>query len=399
MQEGEAGGDDLVRILWSSNALWAPTGYGIQAKYLLPRFQALGHEVAQFAWYGLQGAKTNWNGIPIYPSMADPLGTDIIGHHAKDFRADVAISLQDIWPLPLDYRHQLGVPWVCWFPVDTEPASLLVVERAKRSDFPVVYSRFGERMMADAGLKTTYIPHGVDCQQFAPMDKAEARQKLNIPPDAFLVGMVAANQGYPPRKAFPENMQAFARFYQDHPERNAYLYLHTNAGVSQQGIDLVALAKDLGIQDRIIYPDQYAYFMGLPEEYLQAAYNAMDVLLASTMGEGFGIPIIEAQACGVPVITTNCTSMPELTVNGVITEPAQPWWVPLNAWQAVVSIENVYNALCTVAGWEEAERADRSEMGRRHMEANYDWDVCVERHWKPFLERVAKKVATCCNPA
>ncbi|RYE22091.1 MAG: glycosyltransferase, partial [Sphingobacteriaceae bacterium] len=28
--------------------------------------------------------------------------------------------------------------------------------------------------------------------------------------------------------------------------------------------------------------------------------------------EGFGMPILEAQACGLPLITSNCSSMPEV---------------------------------------------------------------------------------------
>jgi glycosyltransferase involved in cell wall biosynthesis len=45
-------------------------------------------------------------------------------------------------------------------------------------------------------------------------------------------------------------------------------------------------------------------------------YNSLDVLMNASSGEGFGVPIIEAQACGVPVLTHNATSMTELTFYG-----------------------------------------------------------------------------------
>lgn len=38
------------------------------------------------------------------------------------------------------------------------------------------------------------------------------------------------------------------------------------------------------------------------------------------LGEGFGIPIIEAQAAGCPVIVTDCTAMTELCLSGWLIE-------------------------------------------------------------------------------
>ncbi len=56
------------------------------------------------------------------------------------------------------------------------------------------------------------------------------------------------------------------------------------------------------------------------------AYNAMDVLTNVALGQGFGIPILEAQACGTPVIVGDWTSMSELCFAGwkVAKEEALP---------------------------------------------------------------------------
>ena len=43
-----------------------------------------------------------------------------------------------------------------------------------------------------------------------------------------------------------------------------------------------------------------------------AAYGRCDLLLFASLHEGFGMPIIEAQAVGRPVVTSNCSSMPEV---------------------------------------------------------------------------------------
>lgn len=45
---------------------------------------------------------------------------------------------------------------------------------------------------------------------------------------------------------------------------------------------------------------------------LPLLYSAATLLLYSSLYEGFGLPILEAQACGTPVITSNVSSMPEV---------------------------------------------------------------------------------------
>jgi glycosyltransferase involved in cell wall biosynthesis len=43
---------------------------------------------------------------------------------------------------------------------------------------------------------------------------------------------------------------------------------------------------------------------GLTNQALEAAYSSAGLLLFPSLAEGFGRPIIEAQACGCPVLTT-----------------------------------------------------------------------------------------------
>jgi glycosyltransferase involved in cell wall biosynthesis len=69
--------------------------------------------------------------------------------------------------------------------------------------------------------------------------------------------------------------------------------------------ELSAMAKKLCVSDRIIEIEN-------PDgELLKALYNCATALLYPSRFEGFGWPIIEAQACGCPVICTNSGPMPE----------------------------------------------------------------------------------------
>jgi glycosyltransferase involved in cell wall biosynthesis len=48
------------------------------------------------------------------------------------------------------------------------------------------------------------------------------------------------------------------------------------------------------------------------DEDLVNLYNLADLYLYPSLYEGFGLPILEAQACGCPVLTSNITSCPEV---------------------------------------------------------------------------------------
>jgi len=72
-------------------------------------------------------------------------------------------------------------------------------------------------------------------------------------------------------------------------------------------------------------PDQTAVFAkhnvglivrgGVSNEQIVEAYQRCDLLLFASTYEGFGLPIIEAQAVGRPVVTSNCSSMAEVAAD------------------------------------------------------------------------------------
>ena len=59
------------------------------------------------------------------------------------------------------------------------------------------------------------------------------------------------------------------------------------------------MAARLGITAAVGFPDSYCYDLGMiAEEAMASWYNGLDVLSLCSYGEGFGLPLIEAQACG-----------------------------------------------------------------------------------------------------
>ena len=392
-----------MRISWVSNAPWARTGYGNQTALFVPRLLKAGHEVQIVAFYGLEGGVLQWGcehgTVPVYPRAYHPYGNDVMGAHAVHFKADVMISLIDAWVYePTAFPP--GLRWAPWFPIDHDPAPRAVLGKVSQAWARIVYSKFAENQMKNAGLDCFYVPHGVDTNAFKPGDRAEMRRILGWPEDKFIVGMIAANKGNPSRKAFVENILAFKALKAKHPD--AMLYLHTVAGeenggpnlrefLDLQGLNFGFVGRDDPKGVDVLFNDQYAALIGLNEGYMNAAYNAMDVLLLVSMGEGFGIPLIEAQAAGCPVITGDWTANAELCFSGwkVPKSECTPFWTPMASWQFIPH---------TGAIAEQLEAAYRMKDNLEYRGAarkgamKYDADKVAEKYWTPALAQMQKEI-------
>jgi glycosyltransferase involved in cell wall biosynthesis len=60
----------------------------------------------------------------------------------------------------------------------------------------------------------------------------------------------------------------------------------------------------------------YENCFGITQAELVEQYRQCDIVMFASLYEGFGLPILEAQATGRPVITSNCYSMPEVGGEG-----------------------------------------------------------------------------------
>jgi len=57
---------------------------------------------------------------------------------------------------------------------------------------------------------------------------------------------------------------------------------------------------------------EYSSVSNIPDEQVVDEYRRCDMLVFASTYEGFGLPIVEAQATGRPVVTSNILSMPEV---------------------------------------------------------------------------------------
>lgn len=375
-----------------SNSPNAGTGYGAQSAEVLPRLTADGHEVAiaaNFGFNAMQGL-AEWEGILTFPSSKDQALNDIIAAYASEWRADWTISLYDTWPMQRDQWPQKVASWV---PIDHDPVPPAVAEWC-RTVRPIAMSRFGQRKLREQNIDAAYIPHSVNTEVFRPTPlyrDRPARELLGLPDDAFVVVIAGANQGIsPPRKAWPQMFQALAHFMKAHPD--VWVYLHTDLNQRPpSGLDLTLLMTACGIVgERVRFTDAYVYTTGrITQADLAAIYTMGDVLLSTSMGEGFGVPVIEAQACGLPVIVSDFSAQPELCESRWLVK-GQGHWDPLSgqgmAWfydpyvpSIVKNLEAAYEA-----------RGDTAIRERAiAFAAAYDTAKVYDQYWRPFLAELA----------
>lgn len=386
-----------MRILIHSNGPHAATGYGQQVKLFAPRLRDLGHDVAISAFYGAEGTVLSYDGIPVLPKFSHPYGMDIVGAHAQKQNADIILTLIDGWVMDPNVLNA-HAKWVPWFPVDHDPMPPAVVRQVQHAYQPIVFSRHAEQSARDAGLDVRYVPHGIDTTVMRPLPQRESRERLGIDPDVFLVSCVMANKGLPSRKAWPEQIEAFSAFRKRHPD--AVLYLHTLMTTEMGGVNLAECLQHFGVpESAYLVADQYHQAVGgVPDDVMATIYSASDVLLNCTRGEGFGVPIVEAQACGCPVITGGWTAMAELTWAGwpVPVESARReysaqaafWYVP-SPGAIGLALESAYDA-----------RGDQDLRDQASAGAQaYDADHVTDKYWRPVLAEIEERIAGESTPA
>jgi glycosyltransferase involved in cell wall biosynthesis len=216
---------------------------------------------------------------------------------------------------------------------------------------------------------------------------------LQFPNDRFIVSMVAANKGFPCRKAFFEQIQAFANFEKRHGD--ALLYLHSQMGGSGNSmeVNLPEFCAAVGLEPgkNVVFANPLQLMLGYPDEAMIDIYNASDALLNVSLGEGFGIPILEAQSCGCPVIVGDWTSMGELCFSGwkVDRKDSVPTWTLMGSYQFVPQVGAIEDKL------EAAYRMKGNEDYRKRARDGalaYDADKVAEKYWMPALKQIEEAV-------
>lgn len=168
------------------------------------------------------------------------------------------------------------------------------------------------RFTGVAADKVTVVHLGRDealAPELDPGRLAEVQQRLGIaqpgrpaPPYILYVGTLQ------PRKNLVRLVDAFAAARQQHPDLT--LVLTGRRGWLADPI--FARVEALGLHGAVRFPGF------VPDADLPALFSGALCFAFPSLYEGFGFPVLEAQACGAPVLAANTTSLPEVAGDGAL---------------------------------------------------------------------------------
>lgn len=197
------------------------------------------------------------------------------------------VTVHDLGAEYLPKMHQLKqrlyLKWITHYQLKSA-ARLIAVSKATKEDLV--------KKVGIHSKKIQVIYEGYDTENFKPDTKV-----ASLIPYYLFVGTVQ------PRKNLDRLIKAIATL-------KANLVIVGSKGWLSD--EIYNLPKKLKIEDRV-------KFLGyVPDEYLPVLYSGAIALALPSLFEGFGLPILEAQACGCPVLASNISSMPEVAGKGAI---------------------------------------------------------------------------------
>jgi len=407
------------------------TGFGVVAKNLFSELHKY-YEVSIVAINYLGDKRYDTSKYFVYSvTREDMLGASRLPKIIADVKPDVLLLFQDIFhisemlPRLEKSLKDLSTKIMVYFPIDGAPFSIGWKNVLERADTVFIYSDWARTVIQDAlpGLTKDMIKlyHGVNFKTFFPYSNKDIK-KIRIS-NKWDNKFVACNVNrFQPRKAIPLTLRAwsiFAKGYKqckcgnvmplnkkrcdlnmcppsdiiktvDNPKNDVVLYLHMmsqemsmgpgranllqnhalNAGFSDKDI----ISGMLSINALNIYKDE------IPQSEVNKIYNAANINITSTLGEGCGLSLLEAAVCGTPSIAPKNSAIPEMLRNtghlisnaGVINQAMDNAHLRpvVDVWKMVKALEIEYKR------WKDTAKGEKEIRPEciTNVQKNFRWD-------------------------
>lgn len=151
------------------------------------------------------------------------------------------------------------------------------------------------------------IPNGIDLKKFHRSEavRIRARKEMGIRDEEVVVGNFGR---YHPQKNQELFLQMAAKIRSTHP---AVRFLMAGTGVTAEQPRLRELATGLG---------NSVQFLGQRHD-IESLYQALDIYVSTSLGEGWPNTVAEAMACGVPCVVSNAGDSADVVGNTGIVVP------------------------------------------------------------------------------
>jgi glycosyltransferase involved in cell wall biosynthesis len=218
-----------------------------------------------------------------------------------------------------------------------------------------------DELIAQAGARPDHLQvahHGVDSDVFHPPDLADielVRKSLGLADGELYIAFLGTIE---PRKNIPALIEGWAAAFGSRPYPPALVI----AGGAGWNTDLDAVAARLPHDLRLIRPGY------LPIEQLSAFLGGASMVAYPSLGEGFGLPVVEAMACGAPTVTTRRLALTEVAGDAAVyTEP--------DSGSIAATLAQLLD---------DSERRQRAVTAGIARAATFTWEACAEAHVQAY---------------
>lgn len=218
--------------------------------------------------------------------------------------------------------------------------------------------------------KVMEMPNGVDTLRFHPnVDAGDVRSGYGIGPDDKVMIFVGGLDAPHYFKGVEILLQAIKRVDYEH-------FKVMIVGDGDLRPRYIKMSELLGLTDRVTFCGRVS------DEMLPAHYAAADfhVLPSLTMGEAFGIVLLEAMATGKPVIASNLPgvrSVVDVGEDGFVSTPND--------------VDDLASKIRQMLDLNDDKRAAMGMSGRAKVERKYAWPQIIEKLEKTYKDVLAGK--------
>ena len=247
-----------------------------------------------------RGARMAWEQVGL-PRTASRVGAQVV--HSPHYTMPLAVAAASVVTLHdatffTDSALHLPVKgrfFRAWTRASLQRAQVCVVPSNATRDELV--------RAASADRRRVHVaPHGVDLGRFRPptaAERAAVRTRLGLRPDEGYVAFLGSTE---PRKNVPALVQGWVRACEHLVDPPALVLAGPSGWDERVRPALAAVPAHLNVV-RAGY---------LAVEQLPGLLAGAAVVAYPSLGEGFGLPVLEAMACGACVLTTRRLSLPEV---------------------------------------------------------------------------------------
>lgn len=348
-----SGASSIHTIQWANRL----SKSGIEV-YLITQHQPLEPLLPEVKVYVLpyRGVIGYYTMVPTVRKILREIKPDLLNaHYASGYATTARLVEYHPWILSVWGSDVFSFPYKSWLHKRLVQKNLLAADKIGSTS--IAMAKQTKSLIPNKYKDIRITPFGVDCNYY---DSLTTPLSSKVNSNNIVIGTV---KKLAPVYGIDTLINAFSLLYKNlsktHPDISKKLSLRI-VGYGPQEEYLKQLTKNLNIEKLVTFVGR----VNNPQVPLEL--DKLDIYVALSRLESFGVAIIEASAAGRPVVVSNAGGLPEVVVDketGII--------VPIN--KPKIAADAIEKLVLN-----EQMRVRMGESGKIHVSRNFDWSRCLD---------------------